>query len=118
MAVSTMLFTEDRMRATDMTIPYLDVGLKVMLTQGAEQVDIFAAFEPFERELWYSIIGTVWIAGLLISITAFCSPYGYKGRFIQRPDKTDYELSESSNLLNHVASVWSAASALAMQVGQ
>ena len=118
LVVSTLFINKDRLEYVDMTKPYLDVGLGVLITKEASGRGLFALFEPFEYSLWGTIVVLTWLFGILVTLCSYFSPYGYRGRYIQRLRKKDSTYKDLQDELSYHHGVWFSVSSIMWQVMQ
>lgn len=116
-AVSPIFITQERAQYVDMSRPYLDLGLAVLLPKEKESPDLFALFDPFEWKLWLAVAITTWLCGIFATLCSFFSPFGYKGRYIQRRNKNEMKHLSDKAALNYHNGVWFSFSSLMRQVG-
>ena len=62
--------------------------------------------EPFEWPLWYAVCASFFLCALVKSLCSFLSPFGFRGRYIQRRHKDDHRHKEAANNLNLNDSLW------------
>ena len=99
-----------------MSRPYIDLGLTVLLAKERENPDLFALFEPFEWKLWLAVGCATCFCGIAPSICSFCSPFGYRGRYLQRRKRHDMRFYGNRGALNFHNGVWLSISSLMGQV--
>ena len=115
--MSALFITEERVRYVDMTKPYMDLGLDTLIAKEGVDGSPFNFFRPFDLKLWMTILCCNFVCGILVTCCAYFSPFGYRGRYIQRRNKDNqkYRAKRSELNLNH--SVWHAFVSLLTQVG-
>ena len=63
----------------------------------------------FRWQLWISIGLAIIVFGMMLYLFSLLSPYGYKGRYLQRYNETDDTYEEEQDNLDCRAAFWSAA---------
>ena len=100
----------------DMTTPYMDLGLTVLLPKDHTTRSMFVLFEPFEWSLWVSVMVATWVVAVAVTLCSFVSPLGYRGRYVQRRDKSDNKDQEDKALLNYHNGFWFSLASVLEQV--
>ena len=114
--VSTLFINKDRLQYVDMTMPYLDVSLGVLIPIDTSSSGLFALFEPFEYSLWGVIMVITWFFGVLITLCSYFSPFGYRGRHVQRWRKEDKRFEAQKAEMNFHEGFWFSFASIMWQV--
>ena len=116
MAVAPLFITKERADYVDFTKPWYDLGLDILLPLEEPSKDLFDFFDPFDLPLWIAVIVSTYVCGLVVSTCSFLSPFGFKGKYIQRSRKSDPKYRDRKNELNANNGIWFAFSSLMRQV--
>ena len=83
MIVAPIMNTASRQEVIDLTIPYLDLHIGVILKKKEREKGFLDFMDPYTNDVWFLLVsGTVYV-GLLLAICNKLSPYGYYGQVIQ-----------------------------------
>ena len=115
-SISALFITEERLQYFDMTKPYMDLGLDTLIAKEGVEGAPFNFLRPFDTPLWLAILGCNIACGLLVSSCSYFSPFGYKGRYIQRRNKDNQKHRNMRHELNFNNSLWHAFVSLLTQV--
>ncbi|ELT96815.1 hypothetical protein CAPTEDRAFT_124092, partial [Capitella teleta] len=107
-SISALFITEERLQYFDMTNSYMDLGLDVLIAKEGVDGSPFNFLRPFDTPLWLSILGCNLACGALVALCSYLSPYGYRGRYIQRRNKENQKHRASRGELNFHNSLWHA----------
>ena len=118
LAVAPLFITKERGDFVEFTKPWYDLGLDILLPLERPSSNLFDFFDPFDLPLWIAVIISTYICGFVVSICSFLSPFGFKGKYIQRQKKHDHKYRDRKNELNANNGVWFAFSSLMRQVSK
>ncbi|CAD5115500.1 DgyrCDS4470 [Dimorphilus gyrociliatus] len=90
MAVAPLTINYERQQVVGFTKPYMDLGLKLLLSKEVEKVNIYGYLEPFEKGLWAAVVGTFIICSVITCICSRLSPYSL-GYYAQLDNETEHE---------------------------
>lgn len=107
---------DSRTQYVDMTAAIVKNSISVLLPKQHEITTIFALFEPLNMALWVTIMGTVWVTGICVTLCSYFSPYGWRGRYVQRRDKSNHKHREGKAELNYWNGVFFAVGSVLNQV--
>ncbi|ELU10007.1 hypothetical protein CAPTEDRAFT_43271, partial [Capitella teleta] len=105
-SISALFITEERLHTFDMTKPYMDLGLDVLIAKEGVDGSAFNFFRPFDTALWMAILVCNIACGFLVCSCSYLSPYGYRGRYIQRRDKRNQKFRANRKELSFGNSLW------------
>ena len=83
MAVAAFTISALRQEVIDFTIPYIDLGLTVILKKQIKEKGLLAFMDPFTNDVWFLLLCSTLYVGLLLTICSKLSPYGFYGQVIQ-----------------------------------
>lgn len=116
MIVASFTISSERQKVLDFTQPFIDLGLTVLIKSINDDVDFFAFFKPFQRDLWLMIALTTFLIGVLLWFFSTFSPFGFYGRCVQiAHHKVPRENLKRRHTLRLANSIWSS---LVYYVGQ
>lgn len=114
--MAALFITEERLQFFDMTRPYMDLGFDVLLAKEGAPEALFDFFQPFDLQLWLALLGCTFVCAGVISCCSYLSPYGYRGRYIQRRNKSNDTYADSRNELSLNNSIWFSMTSFLTQV--
>ncbi|XP_064643100.1 glutamate receptor 2-like isoform X2 [Lineus longissimus] len=88
-AVAPLTISYDRSQVVSFTKPYMDFGLTILMGRTTPEKDVLAFLHPFSLNLWLGFSGFLCLAAVSVWVCATFSPYGYRGRYAQRRDRSD-----------------------------
>ena len=71
-----MTYTAERAKSVQFSSPYLNVGLRLMELKKKQQTKLDSFLLPFHWTVWISVIGVIFLVGVLLWIFDLISPYG------------------------------------------
>lgn len=83
MAVAAFTISSIRQEAIDFTIPYIDLGLTVIMKTKTSEKGLLAFMDPFTNDVWFLLFCSTMYVGFLIHVCSKLSPYGYYGQTAQ-----------------------------------
>lgn len=80
MIVADLTITESREKVVDFSVPYMYYTEEMLLkkTSSSETVDLLQFMNPFDNNVWFSILGSLFIISIALFVLNYFSPYGYK----------------------------------------
>lgn len=105
MAVAPLTINYERQQVVGFTKPYMDLGLKLLLSKEVEKVNIFGYLDPFETGLWAAVVGTFIICSVITCICSRLSPYSL-GYYAQLDNHTEQENLSLCNSLWATYGCW------------
>ena len=108
MALASITISSVRQEVIDFSIPYLDLGLTVLMKKNAPEKRFLAFMDPFTNDVWFMLFCSTMYVGLLLTICSTLSPYGYYGQRVQVNQDQLSMMSILSTLLSlyYSISVW------------
>ena len=100
-----------RQEAVDFTIPYIDLGLTVIMKKKVSEKGLLAFMDPFTNDVWFLLFCSTMYVGILLTVCSKLSPYGFYGQVVQAnenivgEDGMD-ELEENKDNMNLDESTW------------
>eukprot|EP01125_Pyxidicula_operculata_P017648 TRINITY_DN6207_c0_g1_i1.p1 TRINITY_DN6207_c0_g1~~TRINITY_DN6207_c0_g1_i1.p1 ORF type:complete len:485 (+),score=94.85 TRINITY_DN6207_c0_g1_i1:1875-3329(+) len=99
-AFADFTVTSARNEVIDWSIPYLDIGLTILVLKPVETPDVWAFLQPFSVRLWICYFALTIVMALAIYISDRLSPYGYhQSKKRSEPEKWDFSESLFLSLL-------------------
>jgi ABC-type amino acid transport substrate-binding protein len=93
-ALGDFTITKERMSVIDFTLPYLDVGLNILIPQPVNTINLWWIFSPFSPTLWACLVATALGMSIFIYLSDRLSPYGYhRSQLRSNMDKFDFSAS-------------------------
>ena len=107
MIVADLTITERRDKVVDFSVPYMYYTEEMLLkkTTSSETVDLLQFMNPFDNNVWFATLGTLFIISIALFVLNYFSPYGYK-------DDNGRGTSQEFNFFN---SVWFALACMLQQ---
>ena len=105
-ALASMAITFERQQVVDFTKPYLDLGLVIIMTKEKSQLNLLGFLEPFEWDLWIAVVASFLVSGIAVSVCSYCSPYGYRGRYIQAAEEERHQFAVFRHTFSFYNSLW------------
>ncbi|ELU10006.1 hypothetical protein CAPTEDRAFT_103666, partial [Capitella teleta] len=106
-SIAAMFITEERVYDFDMTKPWMDLGLDVLIAKDVTGGTPVSYLHPFDTPLWLAIIASNLICGLLVTFCSYFSPFGLRGRYTQRRNRDNKTLRVQRGELSLYNSMWS-----------
>ena len=72
-----------RQEAVDFTIPYIDLGLTVIMKKKISEKGLLAFMDPFTNDVWFLLFCSTMYVGILLTVCSKLSPYGFYGQVVQ-----------------------------------
>ena len=72
-----------RQEVIDFTVPYIDLGLTVLMKKKESEKGLLAFMDPFTNDVWFLLFCSTMYVGLLLTICSKLSPYGFYGQVVQ-----------------------------------
>jgi len=78
--VADLTITERRDKVVDFSVPYMFYTEEMLLkkTSSSETVDLLQFMNPFDNNVWFATLGTLFIISIALFVLNYFSPYGYK----------------------------------------
>lgn len=83
MAVAAFTISSLRQEVIDFTIPYIDLGLTVIMKKKESEKGLLAFMDPFTNDVWFLLFLSTMYVGLVLTICSKLSPYGFYGQVVQ-----------------------------------
>lgn len=83
MIVAAFTISSLRQEVIDFTVPYIDLGLTVLLKKKGSQKGLFAFMDPFTTDVWLLLFCSTMYVGAVLTICSKLSPYGFYGQVVQ-----------------------------------
>ncbi|CAB4001092.1 glutamate receptor 2-like [Paramuricea clavata] len=83
MAVAAFTISSIRQEVIDFSIPYIDLGLTVMMKKKESEKGLLAFMDPFTNDVWFLLFCSTMYVGLLLTLCSKLSPYGFYGQVVQ-----------------------------------
>lgn len=83
MAVAAFTVSALRQEVIDFTIPYIDLGLTVLMKKRQSEKGLLAFMDPFTNDVWFLLFCSTMYVGVLLTICSKLSPYGFYGQVVQ-----------------------------------
>ena len=74
MIMAALFITDKRLQYIDLTKPWLDLGMTVMIPKQIQLINMWAFWDPFEHSLWGAVIGAFIVTAL---VTTLCNYLRY-----------------------------------------
>ncbi|XP_028411022.1 glutamate receptor ionotropic, kainate 2-like isoform X2 [Dendronephthya gigantea] len=111
MAVAAFTISSLRQEVIDFTIPYIDLGLTVIMKKKESEKGLLAFMDPFTNDVWFLLFCSTMYVGLVLTICSKLSPYGFYGQVVQAnenmlgEDDMD-DLEENKDNMNLDEAAW------------
>lgn len=78
--VADLTITERREKVVDFSVPYMYYTEEMLLkkTSSSDTVDLLQFMNPFDNNVWFATLGTLFIISIALFVLNYFSPYGYK----------------------------------------
>ncbi|XP_077980092.1 glutamate receptor ionotropic, NMDA 2B-like [Glandiceps talaboti] len=97
-AVAAVKMSTERFKVVDFSVPFMDVGVAVLVPKSSGVVLPHAFLAPFDIALWVIVlVVTLNVAAVSVFVFEFCSPSGYDGKIegLKVPYKSKFTLGRA-----------------------
>ena len=80
MIVADLTITERREKVVDFSVPFMYYTEEMLLKKASssEEVDLLQFMNPFDNNVWFATLGSLFIISIALFVLNYFSPYGYK----------------------------------------
>ncbi|PAV89574.1 hypothetical protein WR25_01791 [Diploscapter pachys] len=116
LSVSAVTITYSRVEVIDFTLPFMHLGISILLAHTAEEMEkgsLFTFLEPLSVTVWFSLLAAYLTVSFTMYILAKFSPYEWYE--IERIDERDRSIDNQKNQFTILNSLWFAIGSLMQQ---
>ncbi|ETN68622.1 hypothetical protein NECAME_15719 [Necator americanus] len=115
-SVSAVTITYSRVEVVDFTLPFMHLGISILLArtkEDSEKSSLFTFLEPLSLPVWLSLIGAYLSVSFTMYLLARFSPYEWYD--IEKIDERDHSIENQKNQFSVLNSLWFAVGSLMQQ---
>ncbi|CAI4221432.1 unnamed protein product [Auanema sp. JU1783] len=116
LSVSAVTITYSRVEVVDFTLPFMHLGISILLGKSKEEADkgsLFTFLEPLSFSVWLSLIVAYLSVSFSMYLLAKFSPYEWYD--IEKIDERDRSIENQKNQFTVLNSLWFAVGSLMQQ---
>ncbi|CAJ0581656.1 unnamed protein product, partial [Mesorhabditis spiculigera] len=116
LSVSAVTITYSRVEVIDFTLPFMHLGISILLARSQEDSSkgsLFTFLEPLSLTVWVSLIGAYLSVSFTMFLLARFSPYEWYD--IEKIDERDPSIENQKNQFTILNSLWFAVGSLMQQ---
>uniref|UniRef100_A0A915B0N1 Ionotropic glutamate receptor C-terminal domain-containing protein n=2 Tax=Parascaris univalens TaxID=6257 RepID=A0A915B0N1_PARUN len=116
LSVSAVTITYSRAEVIDFTLPFMHLGISILLAKNSEDEQksgLFTFLEPLSFSVWLSLMGSYLLVSCTMWLLAKFSPYEWYD--VQQIDSRDRSRDEHKNQFSILNSLWFAVGSLMQQ---
>uniref|UniRef100_A0A1I8ARD8 Glutamate receptor n=1 Tax=Steinernema glaseri TaxID=37863 RepID=A0A1I8ARD8_9BILA len=117
LSVSAVTITYSRVEVVDFSLPFMHLGISILLAKSNEDVHqkstLFTFLEPLSFSVWISLLGSYLLVSFTMWLLARFSPYEWFD--IQQIDERDKSMDNHKNQFSILNSLWFAVGSLMQQ---
>ncbi|EPB72255.1 Ligand-gated ion channel [Ancylostoma ceylanicum] len=116
LSVSAVTITYSRVEVVDFTLPFMHLGISILLARAkedSEKSSLFTFLEPLSLPVWVSLIGAYLSVSFTMYLLARFSPYEWYD--IEKIDERDRSIENQKNQFSVLNSLWFAVGSLMQQ---